>query len=86
MQAHGGGGGVLGEAAVLDDPGLDRRRVAAGGDDRRTLDHMTTAGPCSGQTRHGRQDRILIRRFRLFAGTGQLRAKHETLTIRDINF
>jgi hypothetical protein len=69
MQAHSLRARVLGQAAVPDDPGLNRRCVATGGEDRRTLDHMTTVRPRSGQPRHGRQDQIRFRRIRVLPGT-----------------
>jgi hypothetical protein len=78
MQAHSLRARVLGEAAVPDDPGLNRRCVATGGEDRRTLDHMTTVRPRSGQPRDGRHDQIQFRRIRVLAGTGWLRGRHET--------
>jgi hypothetical protein len=70
MQAHSLRAAVLGEAAVPHDPGLNRRCVATGGENRRTLDHMTTVRPRSGKAHHGRQDQIPFRRIRVLAGTG----------------
>lgn len=86
MQAHRFSTCVLGAATMPDDPGLNRGCVVTGGEDRRALDHMTAVGPGSSQAHHGLKDQIPLRRIRVLAGTGWLRAKHETLTIDDIYF